>query len=359
MSKKDKHGRAASAFSKTTGVPYETSRVWAKQGFISLRRPFPKRQDEPSDYVAELRAEATGWPTEECLKWAEQGFISTSLPIPDASSAEQRHLEAFVVHVLAEALRDGQLDSAVFGVTRVRPLPSFPVFYLHAEMANVVVSEVLPRFEAGYGGIKGIPGLRPAPSPEGGLDLRLVGTGARVRFVSERGDWQPTFPANVAPGGTTADREDDQEVRQLWRSEETLDPLEHEELRFWNMEPSSRRRDVIERNWLLSRILRRSALANMTGKSHGWANTYTHAYEDVVMEWCCGEDPRRVMSKFLRSGLTTTPPGMHMRPDPDFKHSETFYFGSGRAYVRRLSGCNISEGVAEKIRASIRERYTR
>lgn len=359
MSKKDNHGRAADAYSKATGSPYETSRSWVKQGFISLRRPFPKRQDESAETVAELCVEATGWQKSECLKWAEQGFVSAALPIPDASSAQQRHLEALVVHVLAEALRDGQLDSAVFGVTRVRPLPSFPVFHLHAGMADAVASEVLPRFEAGYGGMRGVPGLRPSLSPEGGLDLHLVGTGARIRFVSDQEDWRPALPRDVPPGGRTADGEDHQEVRQLWRSAEALDPLEEEELRFWNMEPSSRRKEVIERNWLLSRILRRSAIVNLAGNSHGWANTYTHSYEDVVIEWCCGEDPQYLKSKLLRSGLVVPPPGVAIDPDPDFKHPETIYFGSGRAYVRRLSDCDITESVAGRIRASIRERYSR
>ncbi|WP_406355393.1 hypothetical protein [Streptomyces sp. NBC_00658] len=177
--------------------------------------------------------------------------------------------------------------------------------------------------------------------------------------MSDQEDWRPALPRDVPPGGRTADGEDHQEVRQLWRSAEALDPLEEEELRFWNMEPSSRRKEVIERNWLLSRILRRSAIVNLAGNSHGWANTYTHSYEDVVIEWCCGEDPQYLKSKLLRSGLVVPPPGVAIDPDPDFKHPETIYFGSGRAYVRRLSDCDITESVAGRIRASIRERYSR
>ncbi|MFE1463945.1 hypothetical protein ACFW6M_22920 [Streptomyces nigra] len=359
MSKKDKHGRTADAYSTATGASYVASRSWAEQGFISPRHPFPTHRDESPQSVAKLCVEATGWDEGECQKWAEEGFISAALPIPDASSAPQRHLEAYVVHVLADALRDGQLDSAVFGVTRVRALPSCPVLYLHAEMADVVVSEILPRFEAGYGGLKGVPGLRPTPVPGGGLDLRLVGTGARLRFMSEGTDWKPVLPGDVPPGDKIEGGEDYQEVRQLWHSEESLDPLETDELRFWNMEPTSRRKEVVERNWLLSRILRRPAIVNLAGNSHGWANTYTHAYEDVVIEWCCGEDPQYVKSKLLESGLVESPAGVDIEPDPDFKHPETFYFGSGRAYVRRLSDCRISEFSAVRIRERIRERYVR
>ncbi|MGY0018661.1 hypothetical protein ACVHNB_06700 [Streptomyces sp. YJ-C3] len=359
MSKQDNHGRAAAAHSKATGSSYKTSRRWAEQGFISLRRPFPEHRDESPESAAELCVEATGWREVECLKWAEQGFISHAFPIPDASSAQQRHLEAFVVHVLADALRDGQLDSAVFGVTRLVPLPSFPVLYLHAGMADVVVSEVLPRYEAGYGGIRGVPGLRPSPSPQGGLELRLVGTGARIRLVSEDESWRPELPGDVAPGEARADGEDDQEVRQLWRSAKRMDPLEEEELRFWNMEPFTHRKEAIERNWLLSRLLRRSAIVNLAGKSHGWANTYTHAYEDIVVEWCCGEDPDHVKSKLFSSGLVNPPPGLRVAPEPNLTHPTTICFGSGRAYVRRLPDCTITEGSAERIRGIIRERYSR
>ncbi|MET9292891.1 hypothetical protein [Streptomyces sp. NPDC003077] len=357
---RDNHGRAAKAYSEATGAPYKTSRSWAVQGFISLRRPFPKRCGDSPKSVAELCADATGWQKEDCLKWAEQGFISAALPVPDASSAQQRHLEAFVVHVLANALRDVQLDSAVFGMTRLVPLPSFPVFYLHPDMADAVVSAVLPRFSASHGGIKGVPGMRPSFPPEGGLDLRLVGTKARIRFMSERADWRPTLPEDVAPGDRTDNGEDDQEVRQLWRSEKNLTALEAEELTYWNMGDSSRRRNAIERDWLLSRILRRVAIANLAGTSHGWANTYTHGYEDVVIEWCCGEDPQYVKSKLLRSGLVTPPPGLDVNPEPGFMHADTIYFGSGRAHVRRLypSKCNIPQNPAEYIRELIRGRYT-
>lgn len=356
MSKKTRAERAARAYADTTGTSYQKALQWAESGFRHSLSPGDEtRQDVPADEsgrAAQLCSEATGWSPEECAIWAEQRFISVDRPVPDGLSPAQRSLEAYAVNVLSAAFCDSQLESNIFGITRVSPLPSGPVLYLQPEMADAAVAALLPRYESGFGGVKGIPGLRPDPSVQGALSLRLTGTRAHIQLRSERSNWRPELPVDRLDGAGEG-------VRQLWTSGDALDPLEEERLDRWDNWPTSRTTERVERNWLLSRLLRRAALVNVAGASHGWANTYTHTYEDLVIEWCCGIDPSEMQSRLVRSGLLVPPPRLTLQAQVSPAYPGTLRLGSGRAYVVRRSNCAISDEVARQVRELLRREFTK
>jgi len=61
------------------------------------------------------------------------------------------------------------------------------------------------------------------------------------------------------------------------------------------------------RDWLLSRVLRRPVLANMTCSRHGWASTYADDREDLVIKWCCDETPSALARRFRNAGVIVRP----------------------------------------------------
>jgi hypothetical protein len=247
---------------------------------------------------ATLCRKATGAQYRKCLAWEEAGLISFPQPVPDALSRDQRRFEAMITLVLAKALCDRQLDGALLGFHRVEPSPDGIVLYPHTAMAKRLIRELLPRLDDEYEGqLRGVPGLRPRWQ-QGTIVLYDVTTSAQVRVI-----WRgcpPLVAVDLESPGVA-----------LWRH----DVLDAEEATYrlrWTGEAyaNPKRRSVVEaaaRDWLLSRILRRLALVNQGASSHGFANTYSHVDDDLVVESCCGTDPAKSKRLLVRSGLATPP----------------------------------------------------
>ncbi|WP_152521209.1 hypothetical protein [Nocardiopsis ganjiahuensis] len=351
MSRMSNAQRAAKAHAKATGTFYRVCREWAEQGFLSNRKALAFSPDQDPAEAVRLCAKATRTPEKACLEWAEQGFISKLRPVPDACSPRQRSLEAFLVHVLANAFRDEQLDSVALGLVRVDPLPAQPVLHLHPEMANTVVRELLPHYDHAYQGVRGLPGLRPDLEPgqelEPGQDLILIHTagGASVRLRHPDPEWSPTLPDNTP-----------QDV-QLWRSHpKSPGPRERPTLAFWlgenELHGRKRRQD---RDWLLSRLLRRPGLLNITGRSHPWVNTYTHAYLDVVFEWCCGTVISDVADSLLHSGVVAA---TRDSGEGEISTTGTLKLGEARATLRCQTNCRIDPLIRDQVMAENLARHS-
>ncbi|WP_193518217.1 hypothetical protein [Nocardiopsis kunsanensis] len=299
------------------------------------------------DRAVKQFSRATGLQYRNCTNWEKEGKISPFQPVPDASSPSQKSFEAFVVHVIAEALRDKQIDSAILGIKKVEPRPEGPIFHLHPEMADTIVSELLPVFDSDYGGVRGVPGLRPRRYHNGRLALADASSGSTVFLQRNHKNgrdetWRPSILYG-APG-----------TKQIWLDQNQLTLSERHELHYWrsDLEPSaSHLRDL-----LLSRVLRRPKIVDRAGASHGWANTFTHSYFDLVIESCCGDDPRDISSDFIESGLLSGIEEIDEKNIASSIHSVNMGFGSANICVRRLSPgpCRITperiKGPFEEIR---------
>ncbi|MFI5864797.1 hypothetical protein [Streptomyces sp. NPDC051546] len=246
--------------------------------------------------AAELCTRATGVPHRVALGWASQGLITRECAIPDAEDPEQRSFEARVALVLGNALRDSQSDAALLGFTGAWPTGSGLVLHVHPDMDHRVIHELTPRFDAGLGRIRGVPGLRLDWQSDSGIILRCVAGGSAIRLSRSQPAWQCALPCD-GDGLTYVGR-----YRQ-----EPLHPTERQELDDWYA-GSLAGHDPTARDWLLSRLLRRPLLVNSAGTAHGSANTYSHGYEDLVIEWCCGPDADVVEAQLRRSGLAAPPP---------------------------------------------------
>ncbi|MFB7467217.1 hypothetical protein ACFCZ1_27585 [Streptomyces sp. NPDC056224] len=297
--------------------------------------------------TATLCARATGIPHTRCAQWAAAGLITRHQPVPDGRSAAQRAFEARVAYVLANALRDEQVDGAVLGVTGAVPTTDGLTLALHPQMAHRVIAELLPTFDSDYGGLRGVPGLRPA-GHDGAWTLRNVGDDAAIRLTHPDPEWGPRLP------------EDTEVLTELWRGSPTaLDRREEEDLPAWYDRrggPQPVLRDVV-----LSRLLRRPLLVNEAGAAHGWANTYSHAYTDLVIEWCCGRDQDDVERNLRRSGLAAPPPeGVAYRPARGKPRARgTIALEDAYVVVRALGSCDTGESTftAEWITEQNRARY--
>ncbi|MFJ8018205.1 hypothetical protein [Streptomyces sp. NPDC096339] len=246
--------------------------------------------------VATICRRATGLPHHICHRWAGEGLITRTQPVPDAARAAQRAFEAHVVLVLADRLRHEQAGGALLGFTRAEPTSEGLVLTVHPAMADRVVSELLPRLDTRYGGLRGVPGLRLVGGP-GRWSLSGLVDDTCIRLVHPDPTWMPTLPGDQA------------DTAYVWRR-------------------SPRRPEGIEtesphaswgeaRDWLISRLLRRSSLVNEAGAAHGWANTYTHGSRGVVIEWCCAMGSAQMAERLVRSGLTAVPPGWTGDQDPE------------------------------------------
>lgn len=245
---------------------------------------------------ATLCSKATGTRYRKCLAWEEAGLISFRQPVPDALSRDQRRLEAMITLVLAGALRDFQLDGALLGFHQVEPAPDGVGLYPHPAMANRVIGQLLPRL-TDYGELRGVPGLR-ARWHQGTIVLYDLTTSARVRVI---------WPRRLPPGA--ADLESP--GRALWRHDR-LDAEEAADRARWTGEAYThlKRPSVAEataRDWLLSRVLRRVALVNRGSSPHGFANTYSHGYDDLIVESCCGTVPAEIKRLLCQSGMAVPP----------------------------------------------------
>ncbi|MFF3211592.1 hypothetical protein ACFYYB_13155 [Streptomyces sp. NPDC002886] len=269
--------------------------------------------------IATICSRATGLPLNVCHQWAASGLITRAQPVPDAVDVEQRAFEAQLVLVLADRLRHEQVDGALLGFTRVDPAPGRLSLKLHPAMADRVVAELLPRIDARYGGMRGVAGLRLMGSP-GLWRLSRLASDVHIRLLHPHPAWTPILP------------EDDKEVTYLWRrNPRRLHGIEARlPERGWGE----------ERDWLLSRLLRRNMLVNQAGAAHGWANTYTTGSRGVVIEWCCAISRDHMARRLVRSGLTAVPPGMPGGQPPDHEHLARYgqlHLGEALVTVRQGS----------------------
>jgi hypothetical protein len=247
---------------------------------------------------AVLCSKATGTRYRRCLAWEEAGLISFRQPVPDALSPDQRRFEAMIALVLAEALRDRQLDGALLGFHRVEPAPDGISLYPHPAMANRVISELLPRLDDEYyGDLRGVPGLR-ARWRQGVIVLYDLTTSAQVHVI-----W-PGRPTSIAAALEPPSRA-------LWRHDR-LDTEEAADRARWTGEAYKNPRrplaaEAAARDWLLSRVLRRVAMVNRGASRHGFANTYSHHRDDLIVESCCGTDPAEIKRLLCQSGIAASP----------------------------------------------------
>ncbi|MEU5577377.1 hypothetical protein ABZ791_31900 [Streptomyces huasconensis] len=295
--------------------------------------------------AADMCDKATGVGYQRSLNWAEENRISRLRPVPDAATSGQRRFEALLAHSLTEPLRDRQLDGAVLGLQGVDPCPEQPVLRLHPVMANRMVAELMPRFDAFFGGMRGVPGLRLTRS-DGHWLLVDVGGSASVRLAHENPDWTPRLPGR------------ERGMTDIWRDAPTrLSRVERQEIADWaggyGHALSGEARDL-----LFSRVLRRPCLINVAASAHGWANTYNHHTEDIVIEWCCGVPAKEVAADLRRSGITAAADGVDCRPsfsrDP---HPERIDLGDAALVLRCLNANWCKDDGVERIAAANRKRY--
>lgn len=294
--------------------------------------------------AAHMCNRATGVDYNRCLDWARAGGISRHRPVPDAGTPAQRRFEALLAHTLTEPLRDSQLDGAVLGLRGVEPDSEQPTLELHPVMANRIVAELLPRFDAPFGGVRGVPGLRLERADRDWLLVDLS-SAATVRLRHEDADWQPPLPGEER--GLTA----------IWRDAPTrLSGIERRELAEWDEGRGAWPRPDA-RDLLFSRVLRRPLLVNATGSSHGWVNTYTHYTFDIVFEWCCGVPAVDVAAELRDSGMTADADGVDVRPSNEMEpHPERIDMGDASIVLRCLHADWCQNGV-ERIAAGIRRKY--
>ena len=262
-----------------------------------------------------------------CRSWEQQGLIRPDRPVPDANTVSQRSFEALIVNILANALRDRQLDGAALGIVAIVPTASSPRLYLHPGMANRVLWELLPRYDTDGAGVHGVPGMR-LDQDAGKIVLRDQMSDAHV-YVA-----RPADPKSLLPKRLPSEQP-------LWlNSSADLHRDETKQRAFWSGDgraigwPKPAGRD-----WLMSRMLRRPALVNKSTGKHEWVNSYTHASEDLVLEWCCGPTPSDLAGQFRRSGLTSWPDDPQLGPPrvPPDDDPGTLWLGERWVTLRLMS----------------------
>ncbi|MFF4424623.1 hypothetical protein ACFY04_28245 [Streptomyces sp. NPDC001549] len=299
------------------------------------------RRTDNRHRVATICREATGLPHRTCLGWAEAGLITRHQPVPDGADPAQRAFEAMVALTAGEALRDGQLDGAVFGVVAAVPSAGGLALRLHERMARRVVTELLPRLDEAYGGLRGVPGLRITTDREG-LALRDAAGVGTIRLQGVPGSWRlPDDGDGLRYVGRTAGR--------------GPHAAEREELHRWTGTALAGP-DPASRDHLLSRLLRRPALINRTGNAHGWVNSYRHQYQDLVLEWCCAPGAPAMEQALRRSGLAALPEGAPPGPGTPAVRPGVIGLGRAEVTVRCVDLGHTGRDTAE-ITASIERSY--
>jgi hypothetical protein len=236
---------------------------------------------------------ATGASYVESQKWFDQGLISRQRPVPEAPTADQRRLEAIAARELAEALSNGQLDGALLGIQKAKPAQEgFLWLEPHPAMAYAVVHRLLPYHDQNYGGIRGVPGLRPRSLKDGLLVLAdSLSTAGLVLRV----------PSGFSLSPVSSD--DDGDYDAIWCDHpNSTHDKEIDFLHSWSRTfdaAGARRRDLV-----FSRLLRRPGILRRIGTTHGLAHTWSHWPRDIVIEWCCGASESEVKFQLRRSGFT-------------------------------------------------------
>ncbi|MEU6991238.1 hypothetical protein ABZ953_11340 [Streptomyces sp. NPDC046465] len=294
--------------------------------------------------AADMCLKATGVGYQQCLNWADESWISRRQPIPDAATSGQRRFEARIAHTLTEPFRDSQLDGAVLGLHGVDPDPDRPALRLHPLMADRIVTELLPRFDTSFGGMRGVPGLRLQRADDCWQLVDIRGS-AEVRLNHDDPGWSPRMP------------ERERGITCIWRDAPAkCSRVEHQEIAEWDADKGYLRPEA--RDLLFSRVLRRPLLINAAASAHGWANTYNHHTHDIVVEWCCGLPAVEVAADLRRSGITSAFEGVDDRPAYSrAPHPERIDIGDASLVLRCLNAGWCTKDGAERVAARIRRRY--
>ncbi|MEU5409073.1 restriction endonuclease [Nocardia asteroides] len=202
-------------------------------------------------------------------------------------------------------------------------------------MAYAVVHTLLPYHDHNYGGLRGVPGLRPRSLSDGTLvladSLSTAGLILRVPtgFVLR--------PASSDHGVYDA----------IWHDHpDSAHPKEDDYLQIWSRPfdaAGARRRDSV-----LSRALRRPAALQRIGSTHGLAHTWSHWPRDLVISWCCGASESEAKLHLRKSGFTAEVDGIQV----DDRESEPWiWWGDTGLDLRRHSTCGFNKDWASSIAA--------
>jgi hypothetical protein len=230
---------------------------------------------------------------ERCTTWQRDGRIWVGQPVPDGASSLQRAFEAHIAHQIAGTVRDRQIGSAVLGITKVEPWADCPVLHPHPEMTWRIIAGLLP--DKRDDGTRGVPGLRPLQVGDD-LLLRQADTGAQVLLSGCAAELSTSIRSTSA-------------VAQARVFKTSMDESEKADQRDWETTGEGRKGKLFAdaRDYLLSRVLRRPGIINKTGLIHSQVNTYSHGYDDLAVQWCCGTLVGELAESFLTSGLCSVP----------------------------------------------------
>ncbi|WP_157171759.1 hypothetical protein [Nocardia higoensis] len=284
--------------------------------------------------TARICSAATGVCYTESQKWFDQGLISRQRPVPEASTLDQRRLEAIAAHELAGAFGDSQLDGALLGIQKAKPVQTgFLWLEPHPTMAYAVVHRLLPHHDHDYGGLRGVPGLRPRSLKDGLLVLAdSLSTAGLVLRVPQGFSLRPALF-----------NEGNYDV--IWKDDpESTHESEGRYLHTWSIPfdaAGARRRDLV-----LSRLLRRPGTLQRIGTTHGLAQTWSHWSRDLVIAWCCGASESEVKCQFRKSGFAEDLDGVEVDNRDSF--SGIWWSDTG-IDLRHFSSCMLDEDWSSNI----------
>ncbi|MGY1960755.1 restriction endonuclease [Nocardia gipuzkoensis] len=297
--------------------------------------------------TARMCSAATGASYVESQRWFDQGLISRQRPVPEAATTDQRRLEAIAACELAEAFGDSQLDGALLGIQKAKSVQEgFLRLEPHPAMAYAVVHRLLPHHDHDYGGLRGVPGLRPHSLKDGLLVLiDSLSTAGLVLQVPSGFSLRPVSSDN---GDYDA----------IWHDHpDSTHESEEDYLHIWSRRfdaAGARRRDLV-----FSRLLRRPGILRRIGTTHRLAHTWSHWSRDIVIEWCCGASELEVKYQLGKSGFTDELDGVEV----DGRESEGgIWWGDTGLDLRHVSSYVPDEDWASNIAAgykidAVRGRY--
>ncbi|MEU4205037.1 hypothetical protein [Streptomyces sp. NPDC045470] len=269
---------------------------------------------------------------------AKQADVYLGTPVADASDPDQRRLEAHVAHVLASSFQDRQLNGALLGVLAAQEESQYLALTLEPVMANEILSELLPRFDHFYGGIRGVPALRVRQTHE---RVVLLDALSSARITLTRADGGPMLLPSARDGEAL-----------LWKRVPLgLSREEREEAEEWIDSRSIKKLRV--RDVLLSRVLRRPGLVNRAAQPHGFANCYTHHSGDLVIEWCCGDTAGAFCANLAAHGFLD---GLPRQKALELTSPRSARLGDSTLILNRHDSCLYGSGATEIVEY-IRERY--
>jgi hypothetical protein len=288
--------------------------------------------------LAKKIRDQTSFTLSTASRLAQQANVYLGSSIADSPDLRQRRLEAHMAHVLASSFQDRQLNGALLGVREAKPVSQGVELTLDSDMANAVLSELLPRFDHFYGGIRGVPGLRVQGI---GTRLTLHDAVSSAHVTVTGSDGRPLRLPSARDGEVL-----------LWkRVPGGLSRDERQEAQEWT--DSRGIEDLRVRDLLLSRILRCPGLVNRTAEPPGFANCYTHHAGDLVIEWCCGDTVEALCAELLAHGFIEDVPRANAI-ELISRHSA--HLGDRTVILNRHGSCLYGRNAAD-IAESIREGY--